>query len=278
MKNTLWSNLALPLVILLFSGIYWLSCLYPYRAEDTQTRTRSAQDINTISVTSHNGAITANAVNDTTVAVKITRYAYGRTDADARARLERVTITDTVISNTWSLTVQTPPAIQPLGARFNINAPSGIHLDLTTSNDKVTINGFRADFNVTASNAVVSCIGTSGNAVITTNNGKVIVQVHSGTISAQTSNAAIECDIAHLPATGSVNLKTSNDDVTLLLPPDVSATVNATTSSGTAVIAGYSGVVYYEQTQNHIRARIGSGAANITINTSNGDIVIKSRY
>ncbi len=263
---------------LLVAGILvFSSCIYPYRAEDTRTRTRAATDVNAITVTSHNGAITARTSTDTTVTVKITRYAYGRSSADARQRLERVTLTDTLIEKNWCLTVQTPPVTQPLGALFDISAPAAVRLDLNTSNGRVTVSGFSNDFSVTTSNADVSCTGTTGTALVNTSNGKIVVSVHAGSITARTTNAAIECDLSFLPATGAVSLETSNGKVTLLLPPDVSATIDAATSNGTVAIAGYPGVEYLEQRQNHIRARLGSGAASININTTNGDIVIKSR-
>lgn len=258
-------------------AIFALTCVLTYRLELPQLHTKPARLVSVLNVTSHNGAVTANTTADTVVAVLITRYAYGRDSSDARRRVEQVVITDTLIGGNWTLNAEIPPATQPIGAVFDIDAPRAVNLNITTSNGKITVNGFEADVTVVTSNSPVIFTGTKGDGTITTTNGKVTVQVHSGAMAIQTSNGEIDCDIAYLPATKPVQLTTSNGKVTLRLPPDVSATITATTTNGTVVVTGYQ-VQYLEQSRSRIRAKIGSGASTIKINTTNGDILIQSRY
>ncbi len=258
-------------------AIFALTCVLTYRLELPQLRTKPARLVSVLNVTSHNGAVTANTTTDTIVSVLITRYAYGRDSSDARRRVEQVVITDTLVAGNWTLNAEIPAANQPIGAVFDIDAPRTVNLNLTTTNGKITVNGFEADVTVNTTNSPVVFTGTKGDGTITTTNGKVTVQVHSGAMAVQTSNGEIECDIAELPATRAVQLTTTNGKVTLRLPPDVSALVTATTTNGTVVVTGYQ-VQYLEQSRSRIRAKIGSGASTININTTNGDILIQSRY
>lgn len=258
-------------------AIFALTCVLTYRLELPELHTKPAQLVSMLNVTSHNGAVTANTTADTLVAVLVTRYAYGRDSSDARRRVEQVVITDTLVGDSWMLNAEIPAATQPIGAVFDIQAPRTVDLNITTSNGKVTVNGFEADVGVVTTNSPVIFTGTKGDGTIITTNGKVTVQVHSGAMTVQTSNGEIDCDIAYLPATKSVQLTTTNAKVTLRLPPDVSALVTATTTNGTVVVTGYQ-VEYLEQSRSRIRAKIGSGASTININTTNGDILIQSRY
>lgn len=259
------------LVILALFG-----CLYFYRVEQMETRSRPAALVNSLNLITHNGAVTTTATEDTNLVVEIARYAYGRDKSDAEKKVQEITIQDTIESNTWSLSAILPKRKQHLGALFDANCPANTHLNIHTSNGKVTVSGLKNGVSVFTSNGQVILIGTEGDAQINTTNGKVTVQVHSGGIAIQTSNGEIDCDLVLLPATKSALLSTTNGKVTLRLPPDVSATIEATTTNGTVVVTGYR-VEYEQQSQKHIRARIGSGASPISITTSNGDIVIQSR-
>ncbi|MBM3323360.1 DUF4097 domain-containing protein, partial [candidate division WOR-3 bacterium] len=73
-----------------------------------------------------------------------------------------------------------------------------------------------------------------------------------------------------------VTIATTNGNVVLLLPADVSATVDLKTTDGTITIHGYD-PVFEKQTKDHIRAKLGSGASAVTVSTSNGDIRVASR-
>ncbi|MGQ9707359.1 MAG: DUF4097 family beta strand repeat-containing protein [bacterium] len=264
-------------LLIILAGLFALfGCLYTYKAEDSQTRSRQTITFTSLKLDTRNGAVTATVTTDTTATVKITRYAYGRDKADATNQLNQITIADTVLAGVWSLEVNFPAVTKPHGASMSASVPANTRLNISTSNGKITVSEISAAISASTSNGDIILTGTTGDAELSTSNGKVLVQVHAGGITIQTSNAEIDCDLSLLPATRGVTLTTSNGKVTLRLPPDVSASINATTSNGTVVITGYQ-VQYEEQTQMHIRARIGSGASPITINTSNGDIVIQNR-
>lgn len=262
--------------IILTGILCLLACLYTSKVEDSQTFTRPVSTFTSLTLDTRNGAVTATANTDTLASVKVTRYAYGRNKTDATNQLNLITITDTITAGNWSLTANFPSVTKPMGALMDASVPANTRLNISTSNGKVTVSGIAAPISVSTSNGDILLTGTTGDAELSTSNGKVIVQVHSGGISINTSNGEIDCDLSLLPATGAAELVTSNGKVTLRLPPDVSANITATTSNGTVVITGYQ-VQYDENTQKHIKARIGSGASPITITTTNGDIIIQNR-
>jgi DUF4097 and DUF4098 domain-containing protein YvlB len=86
----------------------------------------------------------------------------------------------------------------------------------------------------------------------------------------------VDCDLAALSPTEDVRLATTNGKVTLFLPEDVSAVLDATNTNGTITIYDFT-VIYDSPTEHHIRGRIGSGASTINVTTTNGDIVVRRR-
>ncbi len=263
--------------VVLLTLLIVLGCIYPYLVERRESRSRPTRVVNALNLTTHNGTVDAGVTDDTIATVVVLRYAYGRSKADAEQRLERVTVVDTLEWDNWTVRVDVSATNQPLGASLTASAPGRVPLTISTSNGKVTVAGYNEGVRVNTSNGEVNLTGTGGDAAVFTSNAPVRVQVHSGGLTVKTSNGAIDADIAFLPAVKEVELETSNGDVTLRLPPDVSATITASTDNGTVVVSGLS-VEYEEQSQRYIRGRIGSGAAPVKIGTSNGDIVIQSRF
>ncbi len=252
------------------------ACIYTHRAEKTTFHHRTPDLFSQLDIQTQNGAVTVNSTAETIATVKITCYAYGKDQNDAQKRLEKITVTDTVDAGKWQLKANFPPDGVPQGATVDAQLPAVTRTTITTSNNKVTVSGITGGVSITTSNSPVTLIGTAGNATISNRNGPAIVQVHSGAITINTTAAPIDCDLADLPPTASATMTTTNGKVTVLLPSTVSATITATTTNGTVVVTGYQ-LHYEEQKQNRIRAKIGSGASQITITTTNADILIRNR-
>lgn len=280
---------------LLLPGLVALACLYLYRAESSETRSHAAAGINSLQLSSSNGALTVTATEDTLITVQVLRYCYGRDSADAARALENVRVGDTTIGDQWWVAAQVPTGRRAAGAEFTATCRAKTALGLTTSNGRITVSGMTAavsaatsngaitltgssgDADLTTSNAPITLTGTAGSARLKTSNGKVVIQVHRGPVSVNSSNGEIDCDLSELGPTLTAALKTSNGKVALHLPADVSALVDASTSGGSVTIAGFPSVTYEVQEREHQRARIGSGAAIVTITTSNADITVRAR-
>lgn len=271
-------------------------CLYFYRLEVPETRTWSAA-LDAAAFHTLNGSIAVTTTADTTTTAFITRRCYGRSRADAEAHIDNVVVTDTLADRRLELRV-TAPSTDPrnYGASLDITLPRTAALTIETSNGSISVTGTAADIaartsngavtltgttggvDISTSNGAVTLTGTTGTAVIGTSNGAVTIAVHSGSIGATTSGGRIDCDLARLEATGHARLRTSNGRVTLTLPADASAAFDLETSNGDITITtGFGSVSYTKNERTHKIGSIGSGAAELTIKTSNGDIVVRPR-
>jgi len=257
-------------------GLLFLACLYTYRLETQETHPYSAVGISALSVKTKNGSITAHATSDTTITVDVTKFAYGRDQADAAKAIANVVYSDLVVGGELRVKADMPSGPRAYGANFVIATPKACNLDLSTTNGNVSIANAVGDISVSAANGNIELNGTVGSAQLATTNGGLNVRVHRGAIDGSTTNGRVDCDLVALSPTESAELSTTNGDVVLLLPADVSALIDATNTNGMMTIHDFT-VVYEKQTRNHLRGRIGSGASVVTLTTTNGDITVRRR-
>jgi len=252
------------------------ACLYTYKFELPETYTFPATGINALSADTKNGDVTVTAAADTTITVGVLKFAYGRNKADAEKAITNVVFSDTIVGGTLLIEADMPSGPRPYGCNLSVSVPETTALDLATTNGDVKASSTYGPITASTTNGDVELTGTTGAADISTTNGKLNVRVHGGAVEGTTTNGAVDCDLAALGPTETVGLATTNGDVTLLLPADVSALIDASNTSGLITIYDFT-VIYEEQTATHIRGRIGSGASSITITTTNGDITVRRR-
>jgi hypothetical protein len=259
-----------------------VACLYTYKLEAPENHTCPAFGITALSATTQNGTIEVTGSQDTVITVDVLKHAYGRNHEDAERYLADVIYSDTVAGGELRVKAEIPSGGRPSGASFTITVPESIDLSLSTTNGAVSVTPdsgvpyLVGDISVTTTNGRVELARTIGTASVSTTNAPLEVQFHSGTFYGATTNGAIDCDLAGLGPIEDVGLATTNGKVTLLLPADVSAVIEATNSTGMIMIYDFT-VTYETQTEHHVRARIGSGASDITINTTNADVVVRRR-
>jgi hypothetical protein len=260
----------LPLVLLA------AACLYTYKFEAPETHTYSAAGISGLNATTRNGAVSVAPSEDKTITVGVLKHAYGRDQADAEKAIENVVYRDSIAGEELRVKADMPSGDRPYGASFTITAPDSTNLSLSTTNGDVAVASMVGDINASTTNGNVELTGTSGTASVSTTNGKLTVSVHHGPLYGATSNGAVDCDVAALGPAEDIGLATTNGKVTLLLPEDISAVIEATNTNGTLLIYDFT-VIYDTQTDHHLHGRIGSGASSITITTTNGDVVVRRR-
>lgn len=269
------SAAALTLVAILGLGC-WAS--YDYRLEVTETRTWTAAGVERISASSENGDITVEATEDTVITALITRACRGKNRADAEDHIDNVVVEDSAAGGTLTLTAEMPISTRrSYGASFEISAPQSVYLELLTSNGEISLSGMVAGADATTSNGAISLDDTRGYAELHTSNGAVDLDRHDGGLRANTSNGNIDCDIIELAESESATLSTSNGNVTLSLPGDVSTRFDATTSNGQVSVSGFEDVTYTVNEPTHKAGRIGAGDAEVAISTSNGKVTIRAR-
>ncbi|MEO0074307.1 MAG: DUF4097 family beta strand repeat-containing protein [candidate division WOR-3 bacterium] len=253
-----------------------LACLSTYRLETSDSFARPDSTFTSLRLETRNGPIEVSAGADSTATVTVRRFAYGRDSAAAATGLANIIVSDTLAGSVWQVTADVPPGSRTSGAAINAVVRPKVPISVSTVNDDIRVYGLSAKISIDAANCSVTTAGTEGELSITTSNQKVTVQVHRGQVDVATTNAAVECDLAFVEPSSQNLLSTTAAKITLLLPADVSATIVANTTSGDILISGFH-VTYDEHTPTRVRARIGSGAATITLGTTNGDIVIRPR-
>ena len=253
-----------------------VACLYTYKLEIPETHTHAAAGITGINATTQSGAISATASNDTVITVGVLKHAYGRDQADAEKYIANVVYSDTVVGDELSIKAEMPSGSRPYGASFSITAPESTDLSLSTTNGDVSVTSMVGSITANTTNGNIELTGTAGTASVSTTNGRLNVIVHSGAFYGATTNGAVDCDLAALGVAEDVGLATTNGKVTLLLPDNISAVIEATNTNGLITIHDFT-VTYETQTEHHVRARIGSGASSITVTTTNGDVVVRRR-
>ncbi len=257
-----------------------VACLYTYRldnSDDPATYVYAATGIHELNAATRNGDIdvAASVDPDSSVRVQVAKYAYGRDRADAEQTL-RDMIDSVAIIGAELRVSESMPRGRPCGASFTVTGPESIGLSLTTTNGDITVENMTGGISANTTNGKVELTGTAGTASVATTNGRLDVRVHRGAFYGATTNGAVDCDLAALSPTENVGLVTTNGKVTLLLPEDVSAMIDATNSSGLLTIYDFT-VIYEAQEEHHLRGRIGSGASVINITTTNGDVVVRRR-
>ena len=252
------------------------ACLYTYKLEVPETHPYAAAGITRLDAKTQNGAISVTASQDTIITIDVVKHAYGRDKAGAEEAVENVVYGDTVVGDELRVKAEMPSGSRPYGASFTITTPDSTDLSLATTNGDVSVTNTVGDVTASTTNGSVELDSTAGLASVSTTNGSLNVKVHSGAFYGATTNGAIDCDLAGLRVTEEVGLATTNGKVTLWLPDDVSAVIEATNTNGFITIYDFT-VTYETQTEHHLRARIGSGASSITITTTNGDVVVNRR-
>lgn len=233
-----------------------------YRLEDTETYTWSAAGVNQINGITVNGDITVIAVQETTITAVVTRICIAEDSTIAALHIDDIVITDDISSNVLILEADFPDTTLEdidFSANFDFSCPEQFFLDLAVVNGSISITDMIAGADIGLVN---------GN--LTTDNCQ-------GSIVGALVNGSIDCDLSVLAAVDSAILTVTNGDVTLSLPSDVSATFDAFTGNGTVTVTGFASVSYTTDESNHKAGTIGGGASVITLQATNGDIILQAR-
>ena len=235
---------------------------YDYKLEVTETRTWSATDITQIDAITKNGNISVSASQDTMIAADITRSCRGEDSTDAAKYIGNVVVTDNVTGGKLTLKADMPNSNgHNYQAHFDISTQESTYLEVNTTNGDVSLDGVIAG------------------AKLQTTNGKVTAENHRGGIDAKSTNGNVDCTLTGLISTESAVMSTTNGDVILYLPSDVSARFDGWTTNGEVTVTGFTSVQYEINENKHKKGQIGTGPdyATVTLSTTNGNVTIRAR-
>ncbi|MBA3354157.1 MAG: DUF4097 family beta strand repeat protein, partial [Blastocatellia bacterium] len=147
-----------------------------------------------------------------------------------------------------------------LEVEFRLSVPRGAVLnEIETVNGSVTVSNFT---NVTKVSAV---------------NGSVVASNLRGTASLSTVNGQVTADFDRVEGSSKINLSTVNGQVNLTLPSDVNATVKADSLNGNIANDFGLPVRKGQYVGRDLYGRIGTGEAQIKLNSVNGGLSISRK-
>lgn len=165
--------------------------------DDRQTKTVSIGPNGTLELENFSGDITVVVSTGRDVSIEFVRSAHARTEADARAGLERVRPEIDVVGTraTVRATYMDRPTSYSVSTDFIVKAPAGT---------RVVVNSLRADVRIT---------GIKGEIKVTTASGDVILTDVGGVQEAKTGNGDVT--ISGASTDGELDAGTLNGDITL---------------------------------------------------------------
>jgi DUF4097 and DUF4098 domain-containing protein YvlB len=164
--------------------------------------------------------------------------------------------------------------VTSMNIHYHVKVPARTGLDLETTNGDLQIRGIASAISGTTVNGNVEVRGIKGPVEVETTNGSIRLVEVEGSAKAQTTNGMIHAVIRRVEPGGRVHFSTTNGGVTVSLPEELKATVDAETTNGRVRVA-YPVVRLAGSSARVLRASIGGGGVDVTLRTTNGNIVIQ---
>lgn len=263
----------LALVFLCMGCTDW----YHSMADRTDKYSYGAGAYTALNIETENGQIVSSVEEGDSIYIDVKLWATGRSDNDAEAHINDITVHETIdtVNNSLRIFIDIPEnEPRSYGGDVTVTLPSSIALILESSNGNISVDGHQANVDIYSANGEVEVSDTKGIATISTDNGKITVSRHTGNITATTSNGEIVADVIMPVTEGSCRFETSNENVTLAVPDSVGAGINLKTSNGTISVTGLE-LTDTNDDPDIFEAIMGDGSGTIELETSNGNVVLK---
>ena len=145
-----------------------------------------------------------------------------------------------------------------VAVRFTVQLPRNVHIDASTVNGGLEIDGVSAPVQAA------------------TVNGRIAVNTSTGPVQATTINGSIEANMQTLTS-GDVRLTTVNGSVSAGLPTNINANIDAETVNG-RVETDFPVKIVGKISPRHLRGTIGTGGATLKLVTVNGSITLHEAH
>jgi hypothetical protein len=283
-----------------------------------ETKTLQLGADGSLDVRNYSGDITITAGGGRTATVEITRKARGRTDADAKQGLERVQVEVTERADRATIETRYPrgergPRNYSVAVIYNITAPAGTRMALSTLSGVVTVKGIKGDLtldvtsgaiNVSDAGRITTAKILSGPLTLTnvTSDAGMDVSSISGDVTLQqvkarrvainvvsgnvfcrdvasddvqmtTMNGSVELS-GPLTRRGRYDLQTYSGVVKLLVSGAIGFDLKADTFSGQIRVEPPLETRAGAGSRRSVRSLIGDGSASVTLHAFSGDILI----
>lgn len=272
--------------MLLLSGLLGIAGCGFVNVKHTRSEQRAigAPGLRALEVSTFNGSIDVEPHDSESVELDIEYTGYGQTNEDAVQVCESLKCEVTREDGLMKVTAVKPAGNVTGAVSVRLKVPAACACSLKTSNGRVTVSDLAADVSITTSNGAVRCSGLDGSLDVKTSNGSVDASSCFCDIRLRSSNGKISYSGQLRP--GSSEVHTSNGSVTLEIPADTAATVQAKTSNG-RVTCNLPVREVIKQTKTSFHAVVGSqndpaeedpavaAKRTLSIQTSNGSVTLR---
>lgn len=275
---------------------------------------KSFKRVANVNLDNFQGNIIIEPATDGKIKVQYAKVLTGETEQRLREIAKKITVDFEQSSS--SLTIITdrpeprPQGINSMYLEFRLYIPSGVRVNVKTSNGsidasgmrdtmylrssngRVTVNDQKGDLTIRTSNGSIESTNVVGEIDVESSNGRIVLNNVTGQIDAETSNGSIEvfttqliesADLrtsnasikfkAKMRDQGRYDMETSNGSIDIWLDKHEGYDLYAKTSTG-RIQFNFSTKLVGTYEKNYVKGEIQGGGANVTLKTSNGGITI----
>lgn len=206
-----------------------------------------------------NGSIQLRGIEGETASLNLVKKARGRNAEAARALLNEIQIQETGDAQAYRYVMSSQePARTQVDVQGEVPAGTDVRIELQ--------------------NGSVELSGITGPITVRQQNGNVRIDGAGGNVEAVTQVGIVEVSFARVPPNADVNLSATNGNVTLSVPANTAARIEAETQVGNIQVG--QGLRFTNQSLrpegagNAFVGRLGGGNAEVTLHTEIGNIQI----
>lgn len=244
------------------------------RFEQRETETIPAGEYVHLDLKNANGNLSVEGVEGEDVVLVATKRVKASSEEEGRRRLDQIQIAASEEKPNLKI-VTDVSALYPKrnwSVNYEVRLPGHLSLFARTSNGNVGIADLRKPAQVETSNGNITAHRIEAPVCAQTSNGNVKLHDIEGAIEAKTSNGNVHGKVRTFDTKKPMTLHSSNGNIQLAVPKDVSAKVVAGTRNGH--IHCDLPITVSLQRRNHLEGTIGAGEGEIELRTTNGNIKI----
>jgi DUF4097 and DUF4098 domain-containing protein YvlB len=245
----------------------------PFDFQDEVTLSYSPDSVTEINLSTGAGNIEVRAGGGDAITLRVLRQCRTEDEDADETLLEEIVVEPELSGDQLTLNLELPDDVDGGNASLVLTCPAGTELRLETGAGNVSVTGITSGVEASTEAGYVRLSGTGGAAEVETGAGEINVSSHTGGITASTGAGGITCVISEVGERDAVSLETGAGAVTLRLPDDISATVDAATEKGSVSLTGFD-VIWDLETEEAIIGTILFGETEVTVRTGAGNISI----
>lgn len=149
---------------------------FKFEQKDTQTKTLAIGAAGDLTLKNVVGDITVKAGGGKDVTVEIIRVSKGKTEADAKAGLEKVVAEVTTNAEHATVTARYPNDLHPnyaVSVAYTVTAPAGTHVTIDSISSHVSVTGLKGEVNATTISGPIECVSCAQVGTVHTISGDI---------------------------------------------------------------------------------------------------------